>query len=174
MSQYCSAQFLRLFRSCDSFLPLKSFGDLGVEFLETVGADAVTETGVRSRLDVALDLGPVTLIVAHFLTTRTDRQKAAERLDLGQRVLQVADEPLAFFFGPFALHNLRHPLHEQTQLSFIVFGVWSDFVGHSSNRNDFISIERRRERKRLSEICPGDTPFVWIGRLVVVDHDSLR
>src|SRR2546425_10085813 len=73
--------------------------ELGLDVLRAaLRADAVGELCLGVPLDVALDLLPVVLVVAHLFAVGADRQEPLEQLHAGERVLErfypVGDERL--------------------------------------------------------------------------------
>ena len=83
---------------CRFFVRVVQFGDFVFEFFPATGADAVGEVRVGVRMNVLLDRLPVALVVADTFAPGANRDEAGQGFDLGQRLLEFADEFLAFDF----------------------------------------------------------------------------
>src|SRR6516225_4494318 len=59
--------------------------------LPALGADAVPETDIGMRTNVAFHLMPVVLIVAYFLAVGADRQEPLELLHSAEGIFELRD-----------------------------------------------------------------------------------
>src|SRR6266516_690661 len=63
-------------------------------------------------LDVNLDLTPVPVVIANLLAPGANRQQAAQRLDLGQSILQLGDQHFALSLRLLSLGNVAEVCRE--------------------------------------------------------------